>query len=83
MKQLTQLEFIGEDFIKAEKIADKLGFKGNYAYTSTSDLIGLFCLVDGEQYRQGKTKGCIIKTKEFGFMFVQDLEDLNLIDVIK
>ena len=82
MKQLTQLEFKDNDFKKAECIAQSLGYGSNTAYTSSSDLIGLFCLVDGEQYKQGKKKGCIIKTKQFGFMFIQDLEDLELHDDI-
>lgn len=82
MKNIIQLEFKGNDFKNAEKIALKLGYTQT-TYTSTSDLIGLFCLVDGEQYKQGKNKGCIIKTKQFGFMFIQDLEDLRLKEVIK
>jgi len=76
-KLLTQLEFKGDDHIKAKKIAKKLGYN-QFAYTSSSDLIGLFCLVDHDQYKKGKNKGCIIKTKQFGFMFVQDCEDLGI-----
>lgn len=76
MTQLTQLEFNKEDFKNAEQLALKLGYKQT-VYTSTSALIGLFCLVDGEQYKQGKNKGCIIKTAELGFLFVQDWEDIN------
>lgn len=68
---LTQLEFEEEDFDKAEKIARRLGFTQT-AYTSTSALWGLFCLPD----RPSQRKGCIIKTKELGFLFVQDEEDL-------
>ena len=70
---LTQREFNEEDFIKAEKIALALGFKQT-AYTSTSALIGLFCLKDNATSKGG----CIIKTKELGFLFVSDGEDNNL-----
>ena len=75
---LTQLEFKGDDFKNAEKIALKLGYGNNTVYTSTSALIGLFCLIDGKQYKRGKKTGCIIKTKELGFLFVQDLEELKI-----
>jgi len=80
-KNITQLEFKGDDFDTAEMIAINLGYKQT-AYTSTSALIGLFCLIDGKEYIKGKTSGCIIKTKEFGFMFVQDMEDLRLKEVV-
>jgi len=70
---LTQVEFSEEDFEVAEGIARRLGFKQT-AYTSTSALWGLFCLPD----RPTQKKGCIIKTKELGLMFVQDMEDMLL-----
>jgi hypothetical protein len=74
MKNITQLEFNENDFPIAEKIVGKLGFTQT-AYTSTSDIIGLFCLPD----RANQKHGCIIiKSKEFGFMFVSTLEDLHL-----
>lgn len=68
---LTQVEFSGDDFAKAERIARRLGYTQT-AYTTTSALWGLFCLRDRPTQRQG----CIIKTRELGLMFVQDLEDL-------
>ena len=71
---LTQVEFTVNDFPIAERIAKKLGYT-QYPYTSSSALIGLFCLRD----RPTQKAGCIIKTKEFGFLFVQDMEDLNMI----
>lgn len=75
---LTQVEFKGDDFEIAERIAHRLGYKQT-AYTSTSDLWGLFCLKENPEHCRGPvTGGCIIKTRELGFMFVQDLEDLNL-----
>lgn len=70
---ITQLEFSEEDFSIAEKVARRLGYTQT-AYTSTSALWGLFCLPDNARQKSG----CIIKTKEFGLMFVQDLEDLHI-----
>jgi len=74
---LTQLEFAEEDFELAERIARRLGFTQT-AYTSTSALWGLFCLPD----RPTQRKGCIIKTRELGLMFVQDVEDLLMQGVL-
>jgi len=68
---LTQVEFDEEDFDVAERIARRLGYTQT-AYTSSSSLWGLYCLPD----RATQRKGCVIKTKELGLMFVQDLEDL-------
>ena len=76
-KFITQNHFSDGDTEKAEKIAHKLGYN-QFAYTSTSGLIGLFVWADAEQYKRGKTNGCIIKSSEFGFMLVQDLEDLRI-----
>jgi hypothetical protein len=76
---LTQVEFEEHDFAKAEKIAKALGYEQT-AYTSTSALWGLFCAPENPAtVRNGEptTGGCIIKTKELGFLFVQDGEDLH------
>lgn len=73
---LTPLEMTDADIEFAERIAARLGF-GQTAYTSTSGLWGLFCLPDNAHHRHG----CVILTKEFGFMFVSDLEDLQLHDL--
>lgn len=73
MKTLTQCEFAPDDFPQAERMARHLGYTQT-AYTSSSDLIGLFCLPD----RATQHRGCVIKTVEFGFIFVQDLEDIGL-----
>jgi hypothetical protein len=70
---LTQIEFSRDDHDVAQRIAARLGYTQT-AYTSTSALWGLFCLRD----RAGDRAGCIIKTRELGFLFVQDVEDLNL-----
>jgi len=75
---ITQLEFAPEDFEIAEKVARRLGYTQT-AYTSTSALWGLFCLPDSSDHRGG----CIIKTKEFGLMFVADLEDMHMEDLKK
>lgn len=77
MNKLTQLEFSDKDMETAAKIARRLGFGDNTAYTSSSALVGLFCLPD----RHSQKKGCIIKTAELGFLFVADLEDLLLNDI--
>ncbi len=74
---ITQLEFDESDFEVAEKFGRQLGYT-QMAYTSTSGLWGLFCLRD----RPGQRAGCIIKTREFGFMFVATLEDCNLNDQV-
>jgi len=68
---LTQVEFQEEDFEIAEKIARRLGYKQT-AYTSSSALWGLFCLPE----RPTQKKGCVIKTVELGFLFIQDMEDM-------
>jgi len=71
---ITQVEFDEPDFEVAEKMAKRLGYTQT-AYTTSSALWGLFCLRD----RASQKTGCIIKTQEFGLMFVQDREDLNLV----
>ena len=68
---IEQVEFTEEDHARAKEIAFKLGYTET-AYTSGSALWGLFCMARGH-----KRKGCIIKTKQFGMMFVQDMEDLG------
>jgi hypothetical protein len=70
---LTQVEFEGSDFDKAEAIAAALGYSQT-AYTSTSALWGLFCLADNAEMHEG----CVIKTRELGFLFVQNGEDLHM-----
>ena len=77
---IMQLEFQGSDFTIAERIARHLGYEQT-AYTSTSALWGLFCLPENPAYAkpgQATRGGVIIKTAQFGFLFVQDTEDLGL-----
>lgn len=71
-KVITQLEMSEEDIALAKRAAARLGYSQT-AYTSSSDLVGLFCLQDTASQR----KGCFVKTKEFGIMFMQDLEDIT------
>lgn len=75
---LTQLEMSESDIDFAERIAARLGYTQT-AYTSTSGLWGLFCLPDHAKHKHG----CIIKTAQFGFMFIADLEDLQLHDLAR
>lgn len=111
---ITQLEMSSDDIELAERIASKLGYSQT-AYTSTSQLWGLYCLHDNPAYSGGyhafvnrdetkfdsncrecggkcrdsvhnlrlnyQIKGCVIKTAELGFLFVVDLEDLQLHDL--
>ena len=74
--RIDQLEMTEADIAFAERIARKLGFRQT-AYTSSSALWGLFCLPDHANHRHG----CIIKTKQFGFLFVADLEDMQMHDL--
>ncbi len=75
--EITQLEMTEADIERAEKVARRLGYTQT-AYTSTSSLWGCFCLPD----RAGQKSGCIIKTREFGLMFVADLEDMHCQDIL-
>jgi hypothetical protein len=80
---LTQVEFDEADFPKAQEVAKRLGYEQT-AYTSTSALWGLFCLPENPRTakRGQQTRGgCIIKTRELGMMFVQNLEDLHMEDI--
>lgn len=79
---INPVEFERADFARADAIARRLGYQQT-AYTSSSALWGLFCLKENPAHSHGPvTGGCIIKTREFGFLFVADLEDLNLDDLI-
>lgn len=73
---LTPIEMTETDIKLAERAAKRIGFTQT-AYTSSSGLWGLFCLPDHAKHRHG----CFIKTREFGILFVSDLEDLQLHDL--
>jgi hypothetical protein len=66
---LTQVEFGERDREKAERIARRLGYTQT-VYTTSSALWGLFCLPD----RATQRRGTIIKTRELGLLFVQDVD---------
>lgn len=71
---LIMVPFEGDDMEIAKEMAQRLGYGDNTAYTSTPALVGLFCLrMNAEGH-----EGCIVKTHELGFLFVQDVEDLNM-----
>lgn len=81
---LTMDEFRRADFGIAEEFARRLGYS-QHAYTSTSALWGLFCLPENpERARPGEaTKGgAIVRTRELGFLFVQNLEDHRHADLM-
>jgi len=76
---ITPLEFEDSDFPKAERLAKALGYEQT-AYTSSSALWGMFCLPENPATaKQGQAirGGCIIKTEQFGLLFVQDAEDIT------
>ncbi len=75
---ITPVEMTEKDILLCEVAAARLGFTQT-AYTSSSGLWGLFCLPD----RAGQREGCFIKTAQFGIMFVQDLEDLKMHDLVE
>lgn len=74
--QLTQLEMTGSDLDFAQKMAKRMHFTQT-SYNSTSQLIGLFCLPNSRDHKHG----CIIKTRELGFLFVADCDDLCFHDL--
>ena len=81
---IHQLEMTEADIATAERVATRMGYEQT-AYTSSSSLWGVYCLPENPATWKGKRQalvgGCIIKTKEFGFLFVQDLEDLHFDDI--
>lgn len=50
---LTQLEMSDTDLAFAQRVAKRLGYEQT-AYTSTSALIGLFCLKESPETRSGR-----------------------------
>jgi hypothetical protein len=66
------VEFQPDDFREAERMATHLGYKQT-AYTSHA-LPGLYCLPDGPHHRSG----AIVKSRQYGFLFIQDAEDMHL-----
>lgn len=83
---IQQVEMTAADIEFAERIANRLGYEQT-AYTSTSGLWGLFCLNENPKTWRGNPqalkRGCVIKTEQFGFLFVSDVEDLQLHDLAR
>lgn len=86
---IAPVEMTEADIALAEQAAARMGYEQT-AYTSSSGLWGLFCLNENPEavhrdsprrHQPPFAKGCFIKTAEFGLMFVQDLEDLQLHDL--
>ena len=75
IKIIQSLPFEDDDFEKAEIFAKELGYEQT-AYTSHGVFNELACIADREDYEDGKRSGCIIKTAQLGFVFVQTDEDL-------
>ena len=75
---ITQIEMTAVEIETAERAAKHLGYKQT-AYTSSSAIWGLFCLPENPRHHIGQVTrgGVFFKTKEFGIVFLQDLEDLN------
>jgi len=76
---IIQLEMTEADTREAQKLAKALGYEQT-AYTSTSSLWGLFCLPENPERPENKGKpihgGSIIKTEEFGLIFIQLAEEI-------
>lgn len=71
------------DIETAERAAQRLGYVQT-AYTSTSAIWGLFCLPENPRHASGQVTrgGVFFKTREFGIVFLQNLEDLHCDDLI-
>ena len=81
---IEQVEMTEAEIEFAERIGRRMGYE-QLAYTSSSSLWGVFCLNENPATWTGSPQalkaGCIIKTKQFGFMFVADLDDLQMHDL--
>jgi hypothetical protein len=71
MSTLTLLDFAPEDFDPAHALCAKLGYGTSYAYTTSSDIPGLYCL----PLRPTQNTTVICKTAEFGLIALQTFED--------
>lgn len=71
MKTLTMLEFDRSDFDPAIALCKKLGYRDSYAYATSSDIPGLYCIP--LHAKQNTT--VIVKTAEFGLVAIQTFED--------
>ena len=71
MKTLTLLEFKPDDFEPAWALCAKLGYRDNYAYATSSDLPGLYCL----PLRPTQNTTVICKSAEFGLIAIQTFDN--------
>ena len=72
MPILTMLEFsTDEDYANAKKLCARLGFGDSWAYCTSSDIPGLYCLPLCPT-QAGKV---IVKTAEFGMVVIQTFEE--------
>lgn len=70
LAHLTLLEFSPDDFDAAHKMCKRLGYGTNYAYATSSDLPGLYCL----PLRASQNGTVICKSAEFGLVAIQTFE---------
>lgn len=68
---LTLLEFEPADFEPAKKLCARLGYRDSFAYATSSDLPGLYCL----PLRTSQRQTVICKSAEFGLIAIQSFED--------
>lgn len=67
MKKLTLLEFDRDDFDPAIAWCARLGYRDSYAYASSSDVPGMYCI----PLRPTQRETVICKTAEFGLVAIQ------------
>lgn len=72
MKTLTLQEFTSdEDHARAQTLCANLGYGTSHAYTTSSDIPGLYCL----PLRASQPGIVICKTTEFGMIAVQTFDE--------
>lgn len=63
--------------MKARKMLKRLGYGNRWIWSSTSEFHGYQGLPDTEGVIHVSRPGWILKTPEFGLLFVQDFEDVT------
>lgn len=71
MNHLSILPMSADDIKTARGIAVLLGYADSTAYTSTSDIAGLYCL----PIAKGQPEKVVVKTAEHGFIALQFFVD--------
>ena len=69
--KLTLCEFEPADFDVAKNLCARLGYRDSFAYATSSDLPGLYCL----PLRATQRQTVICKSAEFGLIAIQTFED--------